>query len=893
MPSNRANEERHFQRNGGQNTINSDSSYAAQLLAATSQANVPSNANGHLPNYTTSKVNARINQFSFMTIQGLMPKTRQSKVTYVGDLLTSNNQLFIGLSESWLKQQGEAELNVDGYTIYRSDRMCKKLSKRGRDSGGVAFYVRNDIAQSTNVLLEFSNSVVEALCLYSEKENLILVVIYRQPDDSSNGHTSLNPQFKEMLLSLKQCISSIGPIIPDIIMGGDFNLPKLGWADGTLSFLQGCPRVIKDLSSSLQKFCNTFFLKQVVEHTTHKDGNVLDLVLTNTTDLVHEININDTLLSITHHKVIQVSTAYKTKCKLNNIKRVPPLTNLFQRFNFHSDTVPWKDITSELEEFSWEDQFRGKTPDEMLKTFYDVCLNVSEKHVPKRSFKTGRRKKTNPIKCKLLNKRKRLNKMLTKAQSPVRKEHLRSELVDVEKKLMLIYRNSQKYEEKVAVDAIKKNSKYFFKYAKKFAKVPNKIGPVKNEDGDLVDNPLDIAEILSKQYVKMFSEPTSHPAVVDEDNELSSNNSLSDIDFDDSDIVSCIDEIRDNAAAGLDGFPAILLKKCKAALAKALALIWKESFKIGQIPKILIKSLIAPIHKGGSKAIPKQYRPVALTSHLIKVFEKVIKKKLVAYLEENQLFKSGQHGFRAGRSCLSQLLSHFEKVIDIIGNGNNADVIYLDFSKAFDKVDLNNILLSKMSKLGVRGRLHRWIKMFLTDREQTVSVEGFLSEFVKVLSGIPQGSVLGPTLFLIMMIDIDENVEDASVNSFADDTRVLQAIRSICDMLGLQKDVETIYTWADKNNLKFNDTKFELVQYGTNNDLKNSYQYETSEHSVIVPSGCVRDLGVLMSDDCTFDKHIDMVIDGAKKRASWALRTFKCRSPTAMLTLWKSLILPN
>ena len=786
----------------------------------------------------------------------------------------------------------QAELWVEGYKLYRSDRKRAKSSKRGRDSGGVAFYIRNDIAQSTSILMQFSNGVVEALCLYSEKENLILACIYRQPDDSTNGHTSLNREFKEMLVSLKQCISGIGPLIPDIIIGGDFNLPRISWNDGVATFLQGCPKAIKELNHSLHDCCNDLFLKQVVEHATHKDGNVLDLILTNNTDLVHELNINDTLLSITHHKIIQVSTSYKTKCKLHKNRKVPPLTSLFQKFNFHSNTISWEDVACELNDYSWEAEFQEKTPDEMLKLLYDLCLEVAEKHVPKRNLNSVKKRKNNPMKQKLLRRRKKLNKMLTKVKSTSRRDHLQSELVDTEKRLMLMYRNSREYEEKMAVDAIKKNSKYFFKYAKKFSKVPNKVGPLKNDDGELIDDPSSIAEMLSNQYVKMFSEPSNLSEIVNNDGLSSSTVSLSDVTFDDSDTARCIDEIRDNAACGLDGFPAILLKKCKDALAKALTLIWKESFKTGQIPQILRRSVIAPIHKGGSRYLPPQYRPVALTSHLIKVFEKIIKKKMVDYLEGNQLFKPGQHGFRAGRSCLSQLLDHFEKVIDIISSGNNADVIYLDFSKAFDKVDFT-ILLHKMAKLGIGGKLLQWIKEFLTHREQCVCVSGFLSDFVKVLSGIPQGSVLGPILFLIMMIDIDVNVKHATVKSFADDTRAMHSIHEQNDMVDLQHDVESIYNWADANNLKFNDTKFELVQYGACSDLKTSYQYETSEHSAIQPSECVKDLGVLMSNDCTFTKHINAVIEDAKSRASWALRTFSSRNPTAMLTLWKSLILPK
>ena len=452
---------------------------------------------------------------------------------------------------------------------------------------------------------------------------------------------------------------------------------------------------------------------------------------------------------------------------------------------------------------------------------------------------------------------------------------------------MVLYRESEHFQEQKAISAIKKNTKYFFKYAKKFAKVKSKIGPLKTDNGNIISKPSEMAEMLSKQFSEMFSKPQNGP--------FQKNNSeaiLSDVDFDKKDIVESIDELGFNSAPGFDGFPAILLKKCKEELCAPLTYIWKESLREGSIPSTLKTAIITPIHKGGSKFSPERYRPVALTSHLIKIFEKIIKKKLVSFFEEYNLFNPGQHGFRKGRSCLSQLLIHFEDLLNIVGRGENADVIYLDFSKAFDKVDFN-ILLQKLSRLGVGGTIYRWIEQFLTNRRQCVAVNGFISAFVEVLSGVPQGSVLGPLLFLVMMKDIDEDTIHAIIKSFADDTRAMLGIQSKNDMVNLQTDLNTIYEWAELNNLQFNDLKFELMQYGDNEGLKDSHQYLSSSQVPLEASETVKDLGVLMSHDFSFRPHIDTIIEDAKSRAAWVLRTFKSRNPSAMLTLWKSMVLPK
>ena len=141
----------------------------------------------------------------------------------------------------------------------------------------------------------------------------------------------------------------------------------------------------------------------------------------------------------------------------------------------------------------------------------------------------------------------------------------------------------------------------------------------------------------------------------------------------------------------------------------------------------------------------RNYRPITLTSHIIKIIERVVRKRLTEYLEKLGAFNEGQHGFRKGRSCLSQLF-HQEDLLKNIRKGHNVNVIYLDFAKTFDKVD-HGLLFQKMRDLSIKGNLGNWLHSFLTDRTQKASVQGLLSSPSKVLNGVPQGSVLGPLLF--------------------------------------------------------------------------------------------------------------------------------------------------
>ena len=300
---------------------------------------------------------------------------------------------------------------------------------------------------------------------------------------------------------------------------------------------------------------------------------------------------------------------------------------------------------------------------------------------------------------------------------------------------------------------------------------------------------------------------------------------------------------------------------------------------------------IIPVHKGGHQGVPSNYRPIALTSQLVKVFEKVIRTKIVDFLEENKLFNVSQHGFRAGRSCLSQLLDHYDRILSLLEKGLNVDSVYLDFAKAFDKVD-HNIVLHKLSLLGVRGRLLDWIESFLTARVQKVVVNGVLSEECAVVSGVPQGSVIGPLLFLILLGDIDSKIAASFLSSFADDTRLSIGLAGVTQASALQSDLEAVYQWAEENNMSFNDLKFEALRYGQDSTLQLTTSYTSPDGNIIDTQEHVRDLGVTMSSNGNFSEHIRKICQSARNMCAWILRTFSDRSHDLMLTTWKTLVIP-
>ena len=241
---------------------------------------------------------------------------------------------------------------------------------------------------------------------------------------------------------------------------------------------------------------------------------------------------------------------------------------------------------------------------------------------------------------------------------------------------------------------------------------------------------------------------------------------------------------------------------------------------------------IIPIHKGNNRGIAANYRRVALTSHLIKLFEKVLRNGMITFMEENNLFNPEQHGFCLGRSYLSLLVAHYDQFTHLLENGINVDVVYLNFAKAFDKVYLL-ITMKKLNDIGIKGKLGHWIHAFLTNRKQVVMVNQCKSQPRDVISGVPQGSVLGPLLFLVLLSDIDQDVAKAYASSFADDTRVVLGTNSKEDTEELQKDLDSISKWSHENSMKFNSKKFECMRYGPKNDLKTTTHYTSDDGSPI------------------------------------------------------------
>ena len=278
-----------------------------------------------------------------------------------------------------------------------------------------------------------------------------------------------------------------------------------------------------------------------------------------------------------------------------------------------------------------------------------------------------------------------------------------------------------------------------------------------------------------------------------------------------------------------------------------LLLILSHSLSHGVIPKSWKRAAIIPIYKSGDKTIPSNYCQFSLTSVICKVLERIIRKQVFSFLDQKGCLNSTQHEFRPGRSCLSALLDGFDNIIHMLDSNSSVDIVYLDFSKAFDKVD-HGIVLHKLRAVGITGNIGIWLLHFLTDISHFVRLsggisedhpvlsgvtQGGISEDHLVLSGVPQGTVLGHLLFLIMISNIDKDVSAYKLVSFADDTRLYSGVGDVTDCDNLQLDLNAVYDWASSNNMYFHSNGY--VCFSSNMSAYKSNLYIDPAMNILAP----------------------------------------------------------
>ena len=723
----------------------------------------------------------------------------------------------------------------------------------------------------------------EIVAIEIEKLNVINIVIYRPPDTDSTT-------FTRVMNKVKHILSVMDSPEPTVLITGDFNFRFIEWErneEGACAWKKkttdhGTIDQQKQFGKMLE-VVEKFHLIQTVEEATRNE-NTLDLVFTNNKDIISELDVSNTIMS--DHNLIEITTNIRDcNGQITNTEDKAEVEDDLRQLNFHHEKVSWEEIKELIREMPWAELFEGKNNEECTEIFIYFIKKICAWKIPKKKNKfrnhIPKERKT------LLNRIKMIKRKKHKERNKTKVKNMEKSIIEAEIKLKEHREQERNTMENKVIDNMKENPKALFDYIRRQKDKDTKIGPFK-KGKEYIYDAKEICKMLIEQYNSQFSERIENMKITEEEINNIEEGDLVDIIFNEEDISNAISKLKKNSAAGPDGIPAIFLINTKEYIKAPLKIILRKSLDEGVLPAIFKMAYVTPLHKGGSKMDPANYRPISLTSHVMKVFERVIKSYLLKHLESNGLIQNNQHGFVSGRSTQTQLMQHYCDVFDALQEDVRFDTVYLDFAKAFDKVN-HQILIKKLMKHKIKGKLISWINNFLCKRKYCVVANGVMSDEHDVLSGVPQGTVLASLFFIVMIADIDQNLENSVSRLFADDTKVSAKIKTKEDTERLQHDLEKIYTWADENLMQFNENKFEQMSHGVTKGVGKGI-YKTKSGQIIKENKTVKDLGILTSKDVSFSDHIDDLVLSSKIKAGLLLRTFKTREAKPMMKMFNSFI---
>ena len=767
------------------------------------------------------------------------------------------------ITETWLHDDIiSGLLDPDGmFHILRKDRHYSR-------GGGVCAFIRKNLNVS-QVVISDSYSTLELLCfdLLCGKTKLRFFVIYRPPN-----YDGLAEKYVDLLI---ECLSLHATIAQSNIIVGDLNCPKIDWQNAT------CPA--DRISRLLLDFTVNTGMYQLVDFAT-RANNILDVLLTDDEQIITDIAADSPIghsdhLMVTFKIILVVNTA--GQITTNPVTKGPAYNWRladFDAMHEYLSCVDWQSVV-----------YHHPSALDAWSVFIDVINIAVSLFVPKckaASPSATRRLRHYPHTLRKLTRKKRSlwKKCRNSPQNPI----VRGLYRDCANQWRQEIRNIEMAKENDIIES--NNIGTFFKFVNKRLKYRNAIGALVDDGGNTVTNDDEKATLFNEYFgsvgvvddgvIPVCTFMPSHDDCV-----------LEMVEFNALNVLAAMNRLKSNLSSGPDSLPSLLFKRLRHCLAAPLALMFSQLFSVSAVPSDWKRAVITPVFKKGVTGKVCNYRPISLTCVPSKIMERVIACQMYDHFKAHGILHRAQHGFRSGRSTSTNLLESFNDWILSIEYKHSVTVAYVDFSKAFDSVSHDKLFI-RLASYGIRGNLSQWLREYFSARTHQTRVGLSLSAVTKLLSGVVQGSGIGPLLFLTYINELAEILERSGVmvKLLADDVKLYMEIVNDCDTAKLQYALNLLSEWADMWQLSVSIDKCCVLGIGRM-PLTAPTDFYIGGHALSFVSSC-RDLGVMVSHDLKPTTHIKQIVTKAHQRANAILRSFVSRDTDLLLRAFTVYVLP-
>ena len=645
----------------------------------------------------------------------------------------------------------------------------------------------------------------------------------------------------------------------EVFILGDFNCNDINWSlSPVLGYRQSSKIFLNFLSS------NNLF--QVINESTHNQGNTLDLVITSCVDKITKAVVREPLTPSNDHHMIEIELGLEFFLESNQRKHNFFLAN-YTKINEYLSKVDWPLLLDNLSDVNLA-----------YIRFINTLKESIEKLVP---YSNTKQKPKIPTGLKhLLQLKKRFYK-LSKSDPAFKPKYKYYESL-----YKLKLKEINKDQENKIINSKSKN--LFYSYVNKKLRKRNFLPPLQTKNGDIVIDSEQKAKIFNDYFLSVFITDDGKLPTFPPPSNSAKISQMSPVIVTSADIIRSVKSLNNTASITPENIPAIFLKNTVKSLIYPLCYIFNLSILSQSVPDFWKEALVVPIHKKGLKNSPMNYRPVSMTSVFGRVEEKIIHTKTMTHLTHNELLCSNQHGFVPKRSTLSQHIEIVNMLTDCRERKTSMDTIFLDFSKAFDRVS-HSKLMHVLSFYKLDPNVLNWIKQFLHNRKQRTVVNGRTSEYQSISSGVPQGTVLGPLLFSLYLNSLLESLKRESTKiktfAFADDVKLMGD-----DLHDMKKCLHIVEKWAKEWQLTVQPEKSEYIRFFPgNNDDSRTFHFDGNS---IKQSGIVKDLGIIFSEDLSWQPQLQALKSKAERVAYIILRIFKTKNPNIYTSAFKTYVRP-